>query len=614
MAQQSHSSFAVGEFSTYNTDGDPGWPASTFRCDFACNDVCKITAPLISDITSMSLRTIFTAVCLSFVFTPLAAHFVDAQTAGPITYKTYDQTFYREEPVKAWKWVEQKVTEKTQKSRWVQEYDTQKLERKKISYRPIEKTSERIEKYTELEPVTVTKYREKEIEETSFETAVEMREETVIVKKPVVETVMREKEFKVREKVTEESFEYKPTTTLKPVTVPETTLVPQNVIVPGVTNARPRVQWLRPGTYVDPATGYSVYRRRGLHWTNTAPAAAVVPALIPQTSSKIAYVPETTVKKEPIEISRFVDRVETRKVPVEVERIKETYETRKVPVEVRRPKKTVRVEKIPYKETTYREIEKTRKVPVVEKTMQKVETIEPYERTTAKWVEKVEEVETPKIVRKKIEYTSTKKVPYTVRMCVAVDCFGNPVGKPEPVDPRWKTFFSTTNRPSDDDLKKDVVINRDRRPASFNVDSPSSPDFSLPTPAAADFPPTLKESTSSTSTTDDTHSVLVPETETKIETSTSLKKIVGPPLEVKTPMKPLSPERSLADTVGTRETEETSTLKPVTEAVTEKVKEVQFDQNLLEPPAVPNIAPRTFDVKGIDQVEDLKRRSIKNIY
>lgn len=558
----------------------------------------------------MSLRTIFSVVCLCALCTPDAAQVVNAQTTGPITYKTYDQTFYRDEPVQAWKWVEEKVMEKSQQSRWVQEYDTEKLERKSVTYRPVEKTSERIEKYTELEPVTVTKYREKEIEETSYETAVEMREETVVVKKPVVETVMRDKEFKVREKVTEESFEYKPMTTLKPVVVPETTLVPQNVVVPQANSAPPRIQWLRRGTYTDPATGYSVYRRRGLHWTTSPPTAAVVPALVPQTSGTIAYVPETTMKKEPVEVSRYVERVETRKVPVQVERIKETYETRKVPVEVRRPKKSVRVEKIPYEETTYKEVQKTRKVPVVEKTMQKVETIEPYERTTAKWVEKVEEIEIPKIVRKKIEYTTTKKVPYTVRMRVAVDCFGNPVGKPEPVDSRWKTFLSTTNRPSDDELKKVVISNRDRRPASFDVDPTPAAERSLSSPAAADLPPTLKE----TGAREETHSVLVPETETKIETSTSLKTMVGPPLEEKTPMKPLSPERGLADSVGTRATEETSALKPATEAATEMVKEVQFDQNLLDAPAVPNIAPRTFDVKGIDQVEGGKRRSIKSLY
>jgi len=359
-------------------------------------------------------------------------------------------------------------------------------------------------------------------------------------------------------------------------------------------------------------------------------------------SVKTALVPETTVKKEPIEISRFVDRVETRKVPVEVERIEESYETRKVPVEVRRPKTTVRVEKIPYQETTYREVEKTRKVPVVEKTMQKVETIEPYERTTAKWVEKVEEFETPKTVRKKIEYTAMKKVPYTVRMRVPVDCFGNPVGKAEPVDSRWKAFFATTNRPSSEELQKIERENRDRRPASFNVDPKEAPEQKLPAQSPADLAPTLYGSTSETSATKsvagDTHSVLVPETETEIAASTSLKTLVGPPLEVKTPLRSLSPERTLAESVGTRESVETSALKPTAasanenttesvtdtaiknaiEAVTETVagpaQESGFNPNLIDPPSVPNLAPRTFDVKGIDQVEELKRRSIDSLY
>ena len=572
----------------------------------------------------MSLRIFFVAYLFVVTLVPLADR-VSAQSSmradpassyGPVTYKEYDQTFYREEPVKAWKWVEQEVMETSQKSRWVQEYDTEKLERTSVSYRPVEKTSERVEKYKELEPVTVTKYREKETQETSYETAVEMREETVLVKKPVVETQMREKEFTVREKVTENSFEFKPITTLKPVAVPETTLTPANVVVPGVIGTRPRVRWLRPGNYVDPSTGLSVYRRRGLHYVNPTPVAAVVPALVPQTSSKIAYMPETTMKKEPIEISRFVERVETRKVPVEVTSMKETYETRKVPVEVRRPKTTVRVEKIPYQETTYQEVEKVRKVPVVERTMQKVETIEPYERTTAKWVEKVEEVEAPKTVRKKIEYTAMKKMPYTVRMRVAVDCFGNAVGEPEPVDSKWKTFFSSTNRPSEAEMRMVEDSNRDRRPSSFNVDPKNFDNGEQQKPVSpADLAPELFGVTTAAKPKVEIHSVLVPETRKKVESSSSLKTLVGPPLEVKTPMKSLSPERTLAESVGTRETAETSALKPASMSVTESpVVDSSFNRDLIELPAVPNLAPRTFDVQGIDQVDDLKRRSIKNIY
>lgn len=593
------------------------------------------------------------AACLA-VLSPLVdsagnARAQSATSAGdPITYRYYDQTFYRDQPVEAFKWVEQEVTETKQKKRWVQQYDTQTLEKTSVSYRPVEKTSERIEKYKELEPVTVTKFREKRIEETNFETEVEMRDQTVVVKKPVVETVMREKQFKVREKVTEPSFEYKPVTTYKPVQVPQTTLVPAGVVVPGVVGNRPRVQWLRPGNYVDPLTGLSVFRRRGLHWVNPTPVAAVVPALVPQAATTTAMIPETVLEKEPIEISRFIDRVETRKVPVEVQRLEETYETRKVPVEVRRPKTTVRVEKIPYQETTYQEIEKVRKIPVVERTMQKVETIEPYQQTTVKWVEKVEAVPTSKIVRKKVPYMTTKKVPYTVRMRVAVDCFGNSVGKPQPVDPRWNEFLSTTNRPSDEALATDVTLDRNRAPASLNVDPlkdrGGNGDGGLRSPTAADLPPVLGATTSAkpavSSVSDgEIHSVLVPETETEIETSTSLSTLATPPLEVKTPLRSLAVERSPEQSVGTADTvetavdpittgspstgatsaqpsaaQETSVRKPAIDAGPQTNFGSGFNKDLIAPADVPNIAPRTFDVEGLDQVEKIRRRSITNIY
>lgn len=155
----------------------------------------------------MSLRFAFVVASVSVsLLSPMTTCVVQAQSSssspatanGPVTYKTYDQTFYREQSVQGWKWVEEEVMETSQKNRWVQQYDTETLEKTSVSYRPIEKTSERIEKYTELQPVTVTKFREKKIEETSFETDIEMREETVVVKKPVVETVMRDQPFTVR--------------------------------------------------------------------------------------------------------------------------------------------------------------------------------------------------------------------------------------------------------------------------------------------------------------------------------------------------------------------------------------------------------------------------------
>ena len=241
--------------------------------------------------------------------------------------------------------------------------------------------------------------------------------------------------------------------------------------------------------------------------------------------------------------------------------------------------------------------------------MQKVETIEPYDRTTAKWVEKVEEVETPKTVRKKIEYTAMKKVPYTVRMRVPVDCFGNAVGKPEPVDPKMRTFFSSTNRPSATEMKKVEDSDLNRRPSSFNVDPEKVKESKEPSPA--DLSPALFGSTKVAKPMMETHSVLVPETKNKVASTPSLKTLLGPPLEIKTPLKSLRLERTPAESVGSSEIVETSLMKP---AVKSPVVKAEFNRDLIEAPSVPNIAPRTFDVQGIDKMDELKRRSITEIY
>ena len=421
------------------------------------------------------------------------------------TWKTWTQTFTREEPVTEYRWEEKEVIETSYKKKMVPVYQTETVEEKSISYRPVTKTSERVENYKEIEPVTVTKYREREVCETKYDTVTEMREEKYIAKRPVTETVMRDKQFNVREKVTEQSVQYRDVTTYKPTAVEETTLTPTNVLVPGTAAAtRPRLTWLRPGYYTDPASGLTAWRRRGLHWAApSAPAAAVVPALVPQTSTRTAYVPEVSREAEPIEISRFVDRVETRKVPVEVERIEETVETRKVPVEVKRARQVKRVEKIPYTETTYREVQKTRRVPVVEETLQKVETIEPVEKTTAKWVEKQEAIETPKIVRRKVAYQTTKKVPYTIKMRVRIDSYGNSIGEPEPADPEWRAWLKAMEELGKPTMLETVqsgesmesVLEKPKYDkSSIYYTAPGFRPLGAPEPKAADTVPSLNKS------------------------------------------------------------------------------------------------------------------------
>ena len=413
--------------------------------------------------------------------------------------------------------------------------------------------------------------------------------------------------------------------------VAETTLTPTNVVVPALAG-RPRAAFLRPGYYTDPVSGLTAYRRRGLHWV--APPAPVVPALVPQTTNRLAYVPQVEQKIEPIEISRFVDQVETRKVPVEVQRMEERVETRKVPVEVRRPRQVTKVERIPYTETTYQEVETVRRIPVIEETMQKVETIEPVEKTTARWVEKQEAIETPKIVRKKVAYTTTKRVPYTVMMRVAVDSFGNDIGEPEPVDPalRNKTEISTTtNRPSDETMQSVLERNRDNRPASFNVDPyPMTPTPASPTmgdgyqPTGADAVPTLKGSEMLKTRDNRVRSILVPETTQSFAVKTNMQKLGGPAVKVET---------------GKQETS-TAVLKPATKAdnpyegkfVTSETSSqsgseakqppsnswATYSPELIKRPSRPSMnstpAVSNTNVPQIDKVERVKRKDPSDIY
>ena len=126
---------------------------------------------------------------------------------------------------------------------------------------------------------------------------------------------MRTEKYMVRKPVTEKMIEVTKKTTYKPVVKSKTTMVPTQVpvIQLGSTpdpNARPRAQWLERGYYTDPATGQSVFRKRGLHWVQPhigAASVGVVPALIPQEKMEVSYEPETTEERTPIEVTRYVD-------------------------------------------------------------------------------------------------------------------------------------------------------------------------------------------------------------------------------------------------------------------------------------------------------------------
>ena len=304
----------------------------------------------------------------------------------------------------------QTVTETQQQSTWKPLWQTVKRERRTTVLKPVQKTYDKVEKFSVMKPVTETKYRERTIEETTYEDVTEMREERRVVQKPVVETEMREQAVPVRTKITETEMRTENVTVLKPTSVTQTQLNPGPTIsVPtGATRFRPQLQFLRRGEYTDPATGLSTFRRAGLHWVQP-PAAVAVPTVVPSTVQTTALIPEVVQRSEPVEVTRYVDKVELRKVPVQVTKMVDQVEVRKVPVTVRRPKITKRTERIPYQETTYKEQIVTRTTPVTETTYEPVEQIEPYEEQTCRWVQQTDEVKVSKPVQKQIDETMTRE-------------------------------------------------------------------------------------------------------------------------------------------------------------------------------------------------------------
>ena len=362
-----------------------------------------------------------------------------AQWENCQTYKIVPTTIYEKKPVTISRWVNETVKERKQVTTYKMITQTEKRERRQITYKPVRTTSEREERVVVQKPVTETLFRPRTTEETTFEDVTDYRDEEYTVRKPVTKTEMREERVTVRKPVTQKLIEVKSTTTYKPRVSTETEFVPTAVVVAGVVstvdaNQRPRMKWLDSGYYTDPASGQTVYRRRGLHWvqpTVMAPTASTVPALVPQQRSKFDYVPETVEERRPIEVTRMVEHVETRRVPIQVEEIVERTETRRVPYTKRIPKTVRTTEQIPYTQTTYKEEVTYRKVPYEKTTYQKVETFEPYEVEVSKWVPVVREVEIPRVQSRRVDYQVMKDIPRVVMKKVPIDVFGNEIGPGE---------------------------------------------------------------------------------------------------------------------------------------------------------------------------------------
>lgn len=357
------------------------------------------------------------------------------------SYQLVPQTVYEKQPVTVSRWVDETVMEKQKVTSYKPVWETSTRERTNVSYKPVQTTSEREQRIVTYKPIVETHFHENRIEETTYEMVTEYRTEQYVVRKPVVETQMRSETYTVRKPVTENLIEVNRTTSYKPVVRQQTQMVPMatpvDMMVAVPDNAsRPRLQRLTPGYYTDPATGMTVYRNRGLHWvqpTVAVPTVGYAPTLVPQQVDQIEYIPETVESRKPVEVTRYVDTVETRKVPVEVTRYVESVETRQVPYTVRKPITRVRTERIPYTKRTYKEEVTTKKVPYTETTYQRVETVEPYEVKELNWIPETREVDVPRTIRKRVDYQIMRDVPRTIMMKVPVDICGNPLGAPVPV-------------------------------------------------------------------------------------------------------------------------------------------------------------------------------------
>ena len=362
-----------------------------------------------------------------------------------VSYKLVPQTTYRTNPVTVSHLVNETVMEPKQITTYKPVWTRENRERRSVVLKPVVKTSHREERYLVRRPIIETKYKEQKIEETSYETVTEMREQRWLVEKPVVETQYREEQVVVRKPVTKTLIQTENVTTLKPVTVRETQYMAgatvRNDLV--LETGRNRLQWLRPGTYVDPLSGYAGYKRRGLHWVRNQQLAlrpSLEPALIPYQVDRTTYQPETVRVQKPIQVTEYVDQYETRKVPVQVSKTSREILTTKTPVTVKKPVTTIRTERVPYKEVKYRQEILVRRVPVTETTYQRVEQVEPYEVEVCKWVAETKEIKVPRTITRRVNYSINQLVPENVVMRVPVDAWGNVVGEPTQI-PQTQTAY-----------------------------------------------------------------------------------------------------------------------------------------------------------------------------
>ena len=248
-------------------------------------------------------------------------------------------------------------------------------------------------------------------------------------------------------------------------------------------------------------------------------------------------------------------------------------------------------------------------------------------------------------------------MPYTIKMRVRVDSYGNSIGDPEPADPEWRAWIKAmetkglpTLEKADESTEsnKSVLEKPQYDKSSIFYTDPSFEPLDAPKTKAADQVPSLKEtsavSKSVLSKVDSSteknrvnkplvkdnrvRSILVPETEQDFEPTTTMKQLGGQSIQIETdarknvtviPMSVKSP--TPARNQGNVEVTKNKFVAPVKTKTETSLKPAwkMFDPELIKRPAAPSASPalnRTdaISIPGIDRVDELKRKPVNEIY
>jgi hypothetical protein len=136
------------------------------------------------------------------------------------------------------------------------------------------------------------------------------REETYTVRRPVIETSLREEQY----------VRYEPVTTFVPQQVDQGTWVDEPVVRTGRTTTQ--LRWMQGGWTVDPATGREYWRLPMLRPVRVKQPDKVrnarvwKPNVVTMSVPQVSYQPRVHVRRVPVQTVRYVEERRVRRVPV----------------------------------------------------------------------------------------------------------------------------------------------------------------------------------------------------------------------------------------------------------------------------------------------------------